>query len=84
MEEMLLFVVRSLADHPDDVKVQFISDEEGDTFQVQANQVDLGRVIGKNGQTARALQAIVNANAMRNGHRYHLDIIEAGDDLDEE
>jgi predicted RNA-binding protein YlqC (UPF0109 family) len=71
--EMLLFVIRSMVDHPEDVQVDLISDEEGDVFQVQANEADLGRLIGKNGQTARALQVIGNANGRKTGRRFHID-----------
>jgi predicted RNA-binding protein YlqC (UPF0109 family) len=72
---MLLLVARSLADHPGDVEVEFISDEDGDVFQIQAHETDLGRLIGKNGQTAKALELIINARARKSGHRYHLDIV---------
>ena len=83
IQEMLLFVVRSLADHPDDVAVALISGEEGDVFEVQVHVADIGRIIGKNGQTVRALHAIVNANAMKSGRRFHVDIVEAGEDLNQ-
>ena len=83
-EEMLLLVVRSIADHPEDVEVGFISDEEGEAFQVRAHGEDLGRLIGKNGQTAKALQAIINASGKRNGRRYQLDIVGPDEDLDDE
>lgn len=75
IEEMLLFITRSLADHPEDLKVQFVSDDEGAAFQIQAHDDDLGRLIGKKGQTARALESIVNANRRRSGRHYHLDIV---------
>ena len=82
LEDMLLFVVRALVDHPEDVQVELISDEEGEVFQVQANPDDLGRLIGRNGQTAKALQTIVNANGKRDGRRYHLDILEGDEGLE--
>lgn len=84
MEEMLLFVVRSLVDHPEDVEVEFLSDEEGEVFQVLAHQSDLGRLIGKNGQTAKALELILNANGKKIGRRYHLDIVGTEDVRDAE
>ena len=82
MEEMLLFVVRSLVDHPEEVEVEFLSDEE--VFQVLAHQSDLGRLIGKNGQTAKALELILNANGKKTGRRYHLDIVGTEDIRDTE
>lgn len=81
IEEMLLMVTRSLADHPEAVEVDFISDEDGHTFQIQAHERDLGRLIGKNGQTAKALELIINANRRRTGRRYRLDIVESGDNF---
>jgi uncharacterized protein len=73
LQEMLLSVIRSMVDHPEDVDVELVSDEEGDVFQVEANKADLGRLIGKNGQTARALQLIVNANGRKTGRRFDID-----------
>lgn len=80
IEDLLLFIVRSLADYPNDVKVQFVSDEDGSAFEVRANDADLGLLIGKKGQTARALESIVNSNRRRSGRHYHLDIVGAGED----
>jgi len=79
IEHLLLYIARSLTDHPDDVQVQFVSDEEGDAFQIQAHDDDLGQLIGKKGQTARALESIVNSNRRRSGTRYHLDIVGRGE-----
>jgi predicted RNA-binding protein YlqC (UPF0109 family) len=75
IEDMLLYIARSLADHPEEVKVQYVSDEEGAAFQIQAHEDDLGQLIGKKGQTARALESIVNSNRRRSGCHYHLDIV---------
>jgi predicted RNA-binding protein YlqC (UPF0109 family) len=75
IEKMLLFVAQSLADHPDEVRVQFVSDDEGAAFQIQAHEGDLGLLIGKRGQTARALESMINSNRRRNGCHYHLDIV---------
>jgi predicted RNA-binding protein YlqC (UPF0109 family) len=80
IQKMLLNIVRSMVDHPDDVSVEFVSDEEGDVFQVQAHESDRGRLIGKNGQTARALQVIVNANARKTGRRFEIDFSGGEDD----
>ncbi len=79
IHEMLVEVIRSLVDSPDDVEVELISDEMGAVFQVEANQADVGRLIGKGGQTARALQAIVNANASRSGRRFQIEFDRAAD-----
>jgi uncharacterized protein len=75
IEDLLLLVARSLADHPEDVAVEFFSEDGDDIFQIQARSTDLGRLIGKNGQTAKALELIMNANGRRSGRRFHLDIV---------
>jgi hypothetical protein len=76
IEEMLQTVIRSMVDYPGDVHVELVSDEEGDVFQVEANKADLGRLIGKNGQTARALRLLVNANGRKLGRRFDIDFDE--------
>jgi uncharacterized protein len=79
IEDLLLFIVRALTDYPDDVKVQFVSDEDGAAFEIRANDADLGLLIGKKGQTARALESIVNSNRRRSGRHFHLDIVGKGE-----
>ena len=74
IHQMLLSVVRSLADSPDQVQVELISGEENTLFRVEAAPSDVGRLIGKNGQTARALEAILNVDARRSGRRIHIEI----------
>jgi len=74
IHHMLLSVVRSLADSPDQVQVELVSGEDTGFFRVEAAPADLGRLIGKNGQTARALEAIVNVDARRTGRRFHIEI----------
>ena len=68
-------------DAPDEVEVEgLISDERGAAFRVEANHADVGRLIGKGGQTARALQAIINANASRSGRRFQIEFDRALDE----
>ena len=73
VQHMLLSILRAMADYPDQIHLELISDEEGDVFQVEATPADLGRLIGKNGQTARALRLIVNANAKKTGRRFDIE-----------
>jgi len=78
--DLLMLVARSLADYPDDVVVDYFSEDGDDIFQIQARQADLGRLIGKNGQTAKAMELIMNANGRRSGRRYQLDIVAIEDE----
>jgi|SRR5579871_56580 len=72
--EMLLSVVRSLVDHPEEIKVSIITEETSTLFQVRSCPRDIGKLIGSNGRTAKALRIILAANAMRMKRTFRLDI----------
>jgi uncharacterized protein len=77
--DLLLLIARALADFPEDVQVQFVSDDDGTAFEIRANDADLGTLIGKKGQTARAIESIVNSNRRKSGRHYHLEIVGIGE-----
>ena len=54
-------LVRGIVDHPDDVRVTERTLRRGDLIEVRVDPRDLGRVIGRNGRTAKALRAVVAA-----------------------
>jgi predicted RNA-binding protein YlqC (UPF0109 family) len=74
VHEMLLSVVRSLVDHPEEIKVSIITEETGTLFQVRSCPRDIGKLIGSKGRTAKALRIILAANAMRLKRNFRLDI----------
>lgn len=69
-------IARSLVDHPADVSVQETLGEKTMILELQVAPDDLGKVIGKQGRTARAMRTILNAAATKAGHRCVLEIIE--------
>ena len=71
---MLTVVVRSLVDHPDQVTVEPVVDDTGITYRVRVSLHDLGKLIGVNGRTARALRILLSANAARLKHNFMLDL----------
>ena len=73
---MLLTVVRSLVDRPADVEVLPVPGEAALTFRVKAHPADMGKLIGVNGRTARALRIILGANAARLKRNLSLDIVQ--------
>jgi hypothetical protein len=77
VREMFLSVVRSLVDRPEDVEILPVLNQAGVTFRVQAHAADLGKLIGADGRTARALRTIMHANASRRGRSFSLDIGDA-------
>lgn len=74
---MLLTVIRSLVDRPQDVEILSVPGEASLTFRVLAHPSDMGKLIGVNGRTARALRIILGANAARLKRNLSLDIAQA-------
>jgi len=77
--EMLLAVVRSIVDRPDEVKILIIPNEGSTTFRIMTNPQDAGQVIGKQGRTARSIRTIVGANGMRLKRTFVVDIVNGRD-----
>ncbi len=61
LESALEHLVRGIVDNPDDVTVELVTNRRGRTLEVRVNPDDLGKVIGRNGRTAKALRAVVAA-----------------------
>jgi predicted RNA-binding protein YlqC (UPF0109 family) len=59
LEEALEHLVRGIVDHPDDVRVDMVDNRRGQRLEVRVNPEDLGRVIGRNGRTAKALRQVI-------------------------
>ncbi len=71
-------VAKALVDHPDYVDVREIAGERTTVFELRVGEGDLGKVIGKEGRTARAIRTLLNAVAAKQGKRAVLEIIEPG------
>ncbi|MCW2570373.1 MAG: putative transcription elongation factor [Frankiales bacterium] len=61
LESALKHLVRGIVDNPDDVTVDMVTNRRGRTLEVRVNPEDLGKVIGRNGRTAKALRTVVTA-----------------------
>ena len=61
LETALEHLVKGIVDNPDDVTVDLVTNRRGRTLEVRVNPDDLGKVIGRNGRTAKALRAVVAA-----------------------
>ncbi len=59
LEEALEHLVRGIVDHPDDVQVDMIDNRRGQRLEIRVHPEDLGRVIGRNGRTAKALRQVI-------------------------
>ena len=76
MKEMIEMIARALVDHPDDVTVNEVEGEATTVLELRVAQQDLGKVIGKQGRTARAVRTILSAAGMKLRKRFVLEILE--------
>ncbi len=74
--ELLSYITVNLVEHPDDVNIDILHEGDRDVFRVKVHADDLGRVIGKGGQTARALRTLLLAVSARTDQRLGLEIVE--------
>ena len=75
-QEFLEYVVKSLVQYPDDVKVIRNVDEMGVLLSLKVNPADLGQIIGRGGSTARAIRSLLRIIGLRNKARVNLKIEE--------
>ena len=76
MKELLELIAKALVDQPDQVSVSEVGGEQTTILELRVAQEDLGKVIGKQGRTARAIRTILSAAGMKLRKRFHLEIIE--------
>ena len=76
MKGLILMIVKSLVDKPDEVDLQEVIGEKTTVLELRVAKEDLGKVIGKQGKTARAMRTILNATATKLKKRAVLEIIE--------
>jgi uncharacterized protein len=76
MKELIEFVAGKLVDHPERIEVNLQEEGENVTLELRVAQEDLGKVIGKQGRTARAMRAVLAASLTGEGKRTRLEIIE--------
>ena len=75
MKEFLEYVAKRLVDHPENVAIEFEEKDEKHVFRLKVAEGDIGKVIGRRGQTATALRVLLRAVAAKEGKRVILDII---------
>lgn len=76
MKDLILLIAKSLVDKPDEVELNEIEGEKTTVLELRVAKDDLGKVIGKQGKTARAMRTILNATATKLKKRAVLEIIE--------
>lgn len=75
-QEFVEFIVKALVDHPDDVKTERSVDEMGVLITLHLNSQDMGQVIGRQGQTAKAIRTLLRVVGAKRKARVNLKINE--------
>jgi predicted RNA-binding protein YlqC (UPF0109 family) len=76
MKELIKYMAQALVDNPDMVEVSEIIGEQTSVLELRVAKEDLGKVIGKQGRTAKAMRTILSAASTKIGKRSVLEIIE--------
>ena len=80
VDELVREIARALVDEPESVDVQSVQRDENTVLRLRVAPGDVGKVIGKQGRTARSVRTILGAVSMKLHHRYTLDILEEDDE----
>ena len=75
MKELVIRVVKQLVDNPEKVKVKEIKGEQNIILELSTAKEDIGKVIGKQGRTIKALRTLLNAASVKTGHRVTIEVI---------
>lgn len=76
MKELVEEIARALVDSPEEVQVTAVEGEQTTVFELRVAQQDMGKVIGKQGRTARSIRSILSAAGMKYRKRFVLEILE--------
>lgn len=76
MKDLLEEIARALVDNPEDVQVAEVEGEQTTVLELRVRNEDLGKVIGRQGRTARAIRTLLSAAGMKIQKRFVLEILE--------
>ena len=76
IKELITGMAEALVDHPERVSVEAIAESNATVLRLRVDPSDIGKVIGKQGRTARSMRTILSAASMKLHHRFALDIVE--------
>jgi uncharacterized protein len=76
MKELIKYIAQALVDNPDKVEVTEVEGEQTSVIELKVAKEDLGKVIGKQGRTARAMRTILSAASTKINKRAVLEILE--------
>jgi predicted RNA-binding protein YlqC (UPF0109 family) len=76
MKELVEAIARALVDHPEEVRVKSVDGQQATILELRVHPEDLGKVIGRQGRTAKAVRTLLGAAGMKLRKRYTLEILE--------
>ncbi len=76
MKDLLLYIARSLVEHPDDVSVTEVQGSDELTLELRVAPDDMGKVIGRQGRIAKEIRTVMRAYAQRTGVKVSVDIVD--------
>jgi predicted RNA-binding protein YlqC (UPF0109 family) len=76
MKDLLEEIAKALVDHPEDVAIKEVEGEQTTVLELRVRTEDLGKVIGRQGRTARAIRTLLAAAGMKVQKRFVLEILE--------
>lgn len=76
MEDFVAYIIKNLVDHPDNVGVEIFDGEKSTVIEIQVNQDDVAKIVGRDGRTIKALRTIALTVGARLGKRVRLELIQ--------
>ncbi|MDO4810788.1 MAG: KH domain-containing protein [Eubacteriales bacterium] len=76
MKDLLLYIARSLVEHPDQVTVTEVENGDELTLELRVAPEDMGKVIGRQGRIAKEIRTVVRSYAQRKGVKVSVDIVD--------
>lgn len=76
MKDLIEYIAKALVDEPDEVAITETDGEQSSVLELKVAKSDLGKVIGKQGRTARAIRTVLSAASTKNKKRAVLEILE--------
>jgi len=76
MKDVLQYIIESLVDNPDEIRIDEVDSDNEKTFEVRVAKSDMGKVIGRNGRIAKEIRTLMRTAANRSGHKLNVEILD--------
>ena len=76
MKDLVIQIVKSIVDNPEEVSAREVEGEQTTIIEIITKPDDIGKVIGKQGRTIKAIRTIINAASVKEGKRISVEIVE--------